>query len=204
MTRSPEHGSGRDEDDGFALRRDVVLMGLRASGKSSLGRLLATKAGAHFADLDDLVCGALDAADAGEAFAQLGEARFRSEETVQLRRWLEAGETRAERQPRVLALGGGTPMSPGAASALRAAASSGKVIVYLHAPPGVLAGRLRSGGVSGNRPSLTGADPAEEMEAVYRARHPVYAELATITVDGDVATESRALGRLLACLRREI
>lgn len=183
------------------LEGDVVLMGLRSSGKSSLGRRLAVYAGVDVSDLDELVCFALGVAHASEAFIRLGEERFRTEETSQLIRWLSAADAPAGERPRVLALGGGTPTAPGAAEALRAASSAGTSVVYLHAPPGVLAARLRAGGAGANRPSLTGADPASEMETIYRTRHPLYAQLATVIVDGDVETEDEAFERLLTSLR---
>ena len=52
-------------------------------------------------------------------------------------------------------------------------------IVYLDVPLEVLRDRMASG--HGDRPSLTGADPIEEAEAVTRDRDPVYRSLADAT-----------------------
>ncbi len=82
-------------------KENLVLSGMPASGKTTVGRLLARKTGRPFLDLDEEItrrCGKTPA----ELIAEAGEAAFRDTETAVLRAVL-AGLSGA-----VLALGGGT------------------------------------------------------------------------------------------------
>jgi len=221
----------------------LVLMGLRGSGKSTLGRLLAARLGVGFLDLDDLVLERLGCGSVAQAWAELGEPAFRRAETECLGEWV--GETRDSECPapgqsrdpeclapaRVVALGGGTPTAPGAAELLRRASKAGSIkLVYLRATPPTLRGRLartepeaqarsltrrgkkhplpnpppRGAGEGAghtnshtdatpdpNRPSLTGADPLDEIDEVFAARDPLYRELATHVIQIDDATDNR-------------
>jgi len=156
------------------LRRHLVLMGLRASGKTTLGRAVADALGAHFIDLDERTRTMLGAANVREAFATAGEARFREAETRALAEVLA--------QPaQVIALGGGTPTAPGAAELLSDARSAGRAfMVFLDPPLEVLAARLRT--EAGDRPSLTGLGVVEEIGVLAEARRPLYAALTDLRV----------------------
>lgn len=153
--------------------RRVILMGLRGSGKSTLGRALAQRRGVGFVDLDDRTLALLGVPTASEAFSRLGEPAFRAAETRALQQAL------AEPDVGVIALGGGTPTAPGAEPLLRAAAQSADLI-YLRCTPAELRRRLDiTGGPDANRPSLTGRDPLDEITEVFNARDPLYTRLAT-------------------------
>ncbi|MBL0927858.1 MAG: shikimate kinase [Phycisphaerales bacterium] len=160
--------------------RSLVLMGLRGSGKSTLGRALARSESVPFVDLDERTLARLGCAHASEAFARLGEPAFRAAEAEALREVLEGPG------PVILALGGGTPTAPGAAGQLAEASRRGWVIVYLRLSPVELRARLSQGrsGPGLNRPSLTGGDPLAEIDRVFAARDGVYARLATRTLEG--------------------
>jgi len=156
------------------LRRHLVLMGLRASGKTTLGRAVSDALGAHFIDLDERTRTMLGAANVREAFATAGEARFREAEPRALAEVLA--------QPaQVIALGGGTPTAPGAAELLSDARSAGRAfMVFLDPPLEVLAARLRT--EAGDRPSLTGLGVVEEIGVLAEARRPLYAALTDLRV----------------------
>ena len=81
------------------LARSVVLVGLMGAGKTSIGRRLAQRAGASFADADDEIVTAAGLS-IPDIFALYGEPRFRELERRVVARLLE-------RAPMVLALGGG-------------------------------------------------------------------------------------------------
>lgn len=159
---------------------DLLIIGLRGSGKSTLARALSAAQRRERVDLDDLTLLALGCATASEAWNTKGVAAFRDAEASGLRRLIErpAG--------RIVALGGGTPTAPGAADAIERAKREGRaVVVYLRASPESLASRLRaSGGAGANRPSLTGADPIDEIAAIYAQRDPLYLRLASRTIEG--------------------
>ena len=158
-------------------RKHLVLIGLRGSGKSTLGRALAATLGAPFTDLDERTAARLDAPTAGEAFRRFGEQAFRIAEAEVL------GKALAE-TPHVLALGGGTPTAPGAADLIARARREGRAfVVFLDPPLDVLATRLRT--ETGDRPSLTGRGVVEEIEEIAAIRRPLYAALADLVVGRD-------------------
>lgn len=163
----------------------VVLMGLRASGKTTLGRALAERLGRRFIDLDDRTLALLGDGTIADAFRRAGEPAFRAAEVEAL------GSALAE-EGIVLALGGGTPTAPGAEAMLREAQAQGRAaLVYLRCEPETLRARLRaSGGAGANRPSLTGDDPLDEIERVHAARDPVYRALADVVLEGEQTAAS--------------
>lgn len=155
-------------------------MGLRAAGKSTVGRALAERTGVPVVDLDDRTLRALGFPTIADAWRSAGEPAFRAAESAALAIVL------AE-PPCVVSLGGGTPMAPGADALLRDAVNAGRaVVVYLHAPPAVLRARLREGDPA--RPSLTGTGMLDEIDAVYAQRDPIYRALAAHIVDASMPT----------------
>lgn len=164
----------------------LLLIGLRASGKSTIGRLLAQRCAAPFTDLDDEVLRALGAPTVADAWRIAGEPAFRRAETDALRALLELADG-----PRVIALGGGTPAAPGAAELIRDAQARGRAtVVYLRADAQTLRARLAQG-AGPNRPSLTGADPLDEIDEVLAQRDPLYRRIADAVIEpGGAAHET--------------
>jgi shikimate kinase len=176
----------------------IVLMGLRGSGKSTLGRRLAERLGRRFVDLDDRTGAALGAASAGEALRTHGEPAFRAGETDALRAALDEPGI-------VLALGGGTPTAPGAAELLRerAAGGGGVRVLYLRASVETLASRLTAAAAAGgpDRPALVGEDPVSEIAVLFERRDPLYRELASAVLHLDGVSEDAALAMAAAWAR---
>jgi shikimate kinase len=159
---------------------DLVLIGLRGSGKSTLGEKLAAKYKLRFIDLDRRTPGAFGLRSVADAWAKYGEEAFRKAE-------LAALEQAIAEDPEILALGGGTPMIPEAQQLLEDfkqtyAGFPHDKIVYLRAPAEVLAQRLRESGTS-DRPSLTGNDPIDEIPTVLAQRDPIYLKLADNVIE---------------------
>lgn len=172
----------------------LILIGLRGSGKSTLARLLGEQLGTRAIDLDDRTAALLHAPSPGDAFRKAGQAAFRAAEARAL-------STALAENPRVLALGGGTPTAPGAADQLRlwAAAVPGlRKIVYLAASPQTLAARLADTDPASRPALLGGADPLAEIAAVHAIREPLYRALATDVLDADRLTHAQALAALSA------
>jgi len=164
-----------------AYDRHVLLMGLRASGKSSLARLVGARLGMDFVDLDARTPSIAGRDTVRQVFELDGEAAFRTAE-------LEALHQVLVEPPAVIALGGGTPTAPGASGFLTGATNAGAPLVYLRAQPATLAGRLADAEQhAGNqhRPSLSGKPITEEIAEQYEARDPLYRELATAVIDVD-------------------
>lgn len=171
---------------------NLLLIGLRGSGKSTLGRALALRQSRGFIDLDDVTPGVAGCASVAELWRQRGEAGFREAELRALT------QTLASRRGDVIALGGGAPTAPGAADLLRREVAAGRArIVYLRCSAEELAARLRalSGGPGADRPSLTGADPIDEIPAVLAQRDDLYRSLATRTLES-----AHSLAEALAAL----
>jgi shikimate kinase len=184
---------------GLNADRDIVLLGLRGSGKSTIGALLAERLGREFIDLDDRTLDLLraerGAQTIAEVFEQHGEDAFRDAEARALRAAFERSDPGAI----VLALGGGTPTAAGAVPILRA---SGAVLVYLRLRPERLAERLR-GNIDHRRPALTDQkDAIAEIAEVHERRDALYASLADISIsDEDAPPEmARELMRRIASI----
>lgn len=160
----------------------LVLMGLRGSGKSTVGRDLAERSGRRFIDLDDETRHYLGPGSLAEIIERVGLERFRQAE---YRALVNQAFPMSAAGP-IVALGGGTPTMPMAADYLRAARSRGfGRVIYLRAEPGTLRERLASAD-NRDRPSLTGAGVVEEIEHLFSERDPLYTSLAdeVVTVDG--------------------
>ena len=163
--------------------RSLVLIGLRGSGKTTLGRAIAERDKMPFVDLDDRVLDEFPERTITEVWRAHGEKAFRDAEVKALEDVLQEG------QRQVIALGGGTPMVDAARELLLQRRDRGElVIVYLRCEPEELQERL--GILLGeNRPSLTGRDPIEEVVDVFRQRDPAYQKLATKCVEGISSVE---------------
>lgn len=155
---------------------NLLLIGLRASGKSSVARAVAPRLGLAHVDLDELAPRVLGFATPAEVFRGVGEPAFRDAE-----RRVLSDALRADGQ--VIALGGGTPMVPGVADAIREAQRDRRAhVVYLLADAGTLRDRLRATNLA-DRPGLLGPDPLAEIEALLSDRDPLYRDLADEVIE---------------------
>ncbi len=171
-------------------RGAIILMGLRAAGKSTVGAVVARRAGLLLVEIDDRAARRMNAPDAATAIRRDGLPAFREAEAA----CLEAALT--EQGGSVICLGGGTPTAPGAADQLRAACPPAR-LVYLRATPATLRRRLESTDLS-TRPSLTGKHPLEEIGAVFAERDPLYLALADTVIDIDDLGVDEVVGRVIA------
>jgi shikimate kinase len=168
----------------------VVLVGMMGSGKSSVGRRLASRVGLPFVDADTEIEMAAGMT-IPEIFSQRGESEFRDGERRVISRILTT------RSPLVLATGGGAYTN---AETRERIAQLG-ISIWLKADPEVLMRRVRK---RSNRPLLQTADPEATLRRMLAEREPIYA-LADITVTSrddphDVVVEDAvaALARYLA------
>jgi shikimate kinase len=163
----------------------VVLVGMPGSGKSTIGRRLAKILGVAFADSDELVESATGTTVA-QLFAERGETAFRALEAAAVIAALEEFDG-------VLSLGGGAVLDP----ATRAAVKASRVpVALLDAPLAVLARRV---GDARTRPLLRG-NPRERLQTLAGVRGPLYAEVATLTLDTARRTPGQAAASLAARL----
>lgn len=169
-------------------------MGLRGSGKSTIGRLVAAALGRTFIDLDDVTPGVLGAASVREAWDRHGQEAFRRAEVIALSSVLQG-------DGRVVALGGGTPTAPMAADLIDDERRAGRcVTIYLAATAVTLRARL-AGDDNAHRPSLTGRDPLTEIEDVLAARDPLYTRLADVRLGVDRRSPEEVVGEITGWFR---
>lgn len=147
----------------------LVLVGLMGAGKTTVARRCADRLGRSVVDTDELVEAALGASVA-EIFARDGEATFRELE----RRAVE--DACASPEPAVVACGGGAVLDGENRRRMREAG----LVVWLDAPPEVLAARVEG---AGDRPLLTGGDPVEALRRLAELREPAYRAAAHAVVD---------------------
>lgn len=156
---------------------NIILIGLRGSGKTTIGKDLADQLWRDFVDLDDLTLAQFDEKSVSEVFESQGEEAWREAELKGLREVIERDEV-------VIALGGGTAMIPEAQTLLNDQRSErGDKIVYLRATSATLEQRLADN--VGDRPSLTGVGTVAEIEQILDERSAVYEKLADQVVDVD-------------------
>ncbi len=159
----------------------IILIGYRASGKSTVGRLLAQKMKIPFLDTDQMIEEAAGI-EIKELVAGQGWKAFREKETEAIA--LLEGES-----PGVVSTGGGAVLSAENREALKKTGP----LVYLKAPLADLIERLRRDEEKKQtRPSLTGESLVAETAAVLQERIPVYEEAADFAVD----TEGKSVVRV--------
>ena len=163
----------------------VILVGFMGSGKSTVGRLLASRLGWEFVDTDALV-----EAHAGETvpaiFRTRGEAAFRDLEAQVL-------EGLRDRSHAVIATGGGAPFQ----ERNTAFFSQGRAVVfYLRVS---LAAAIQRAGTGRDRPLLSRGEPA--VRALYESRLEGYESLGT-AVDTDGRDPGAVAEEILASLEK--
>ncbi|MEE9241024.1 MAG: shikimate kinase [bacterium] len=153
---------------------NIVVIGFKSAGKSTVGACLAEQIGYSFDDLDRRLSekASLElgkSVDFREAFRLLGEARFRELESSLLR------EAMAE-DGLVLSLGGGAPLDQAAPGLVE-----GHCVVYIRAPEEDLVRRTRAGGWPAY---LEGEpDPESALRRLLRERIPRYEAMADVVID---------------------
>ena len=153
-------------------RPNLVLIGCRATGKTSVGTRLAAVLQRPFVDLDQVLV-----REAGRPIADIvargGWAEFRRLEKALVARYRGL-------HGQILATGGGVVLDPDNVAALR----ENGILIWLTADPGAIQARLAQDQPrDANRPSLTGEDTIREVAAVLEARAPLYQAAAQIIVD---------------------
>lgn len=161
--------------------RHVFFVGLRASGKTSLGALAAQRLGRTFVDTDQLVV-----QRAGRTIEEIvqdkGWDEFRRLETNALR------AVCASADPLVAATGGGIVL----AAENRELLKGGGPVFYLQATTLLVVDRLTRDMDPASRPPLTELPLTEEMSALREERDPLYMEVANFILHAEEPLDSLA------------
>lgn len=165
---------------------NIVLIGMRGAGKTTLGRLLASELKMDFVDLDQEIT-----EQAGQTVAEIvaaaGWPAFRDLES-------EAAHRVTGRDNMVLATGGGIL---GREQNVRALKASGS-LVWLLADAATLSARIAE---ETGRPPLTDGDPLVEMRAVLAEREPLYAAAADFKIETGGRAVPDIVNEIIDCLK---
>ncbi|MCX6735065.1 MAG: shikimate kinase [Candidatus Peregrinibacteria bacterium] len=145
---------------------NIILTGLRGSGKSKIGSILALKLEMNFVDIDEEI---------------VKEEKKKIPEIIDSRGWeyFRALESKvaqkiAELKNTVISTGGGTILDQENEKEFK---KNGKII-YLYVKPEIAASRILK---DKNRPPLTNKESVEEeMKQIYKERNGRYCESASI------------------------
>ena len=169
----------------------IALIGLRGSGKTTVGKRLAERLGYRFFDSDRIV-----EAQAGmsirEIFETEGEAAFRRREEEVIGELLQATGV-------VLALGGGAILSRATRGRLAVAAR----VLFLEAPLDVLAARIAGDPRSiEQRPSLTDSESlVDELRQLWQERRAAYLDASDDRIDTAGPSVDRVVDDIVRRLR---
>ena len=171
---------------------NVILIGMKHCGKSTIGAALAARWQCAFYDVDRLMeatyeCGAERRLDVREILLELGEDEFRRiEGQVVCELYLRLSRPEATA---VVALGGRTVLNESVCDLL----SSIGLVVYLEMTPETLFERVARVGLP---PFLNSSDPAGHFRSLFEERAPRYRQLANIVVNVDGLSVQEAVERI--------
>lgn len=166
------------------LDRPVVLIGMMGVGKSTVGKLLATRLGLAFVDTDEEIEKAADLSIA-EIFERFGEEYFRDGERRVIARLIGKG-------PGVIATGGGAFINEATRALIKEQCHS----VWIDAELDVLVARVSR---RGHRPLLVGKDPRAVLTDLAAKRAPIYAQ-ADFHVRSDAAPHGATVDQIMKAL----
>ena len=162
--------------------RNIVLIGMMASGKTTIGGLLAARLGRELVDTDALIQ-QREGRAIPDIFRRDGEAYFRDRER-------EAAQALSHRTGLVVACGGGLPLRPDAMAPLKETG----LVFWLCRDPGA----TYDSGVLGDRPLAQ--DGRAAFLARFAQREPVYRRWADHIIT-DLASPEAGLNAILEVLK---
>lgn len=163
-------------------RSNIIITGFMGTGKTTVGRLLATQLGFDFVDMDELIV-ARSGRTVEAIFREKGEKAFRGMEKAIA---LEL----SEKEGLVISTGGGTMLDPTNVDAL---GKKGKVFCLVATPEEIM--KRLEGDPEIGRPLLNGPDPLARIVEIMREREKVYARFPQIVTSGKSPEELTTLLR---------
>ncbi len=166
-----------------AVEKHIFLIGMRGSGKSSVGKVLAQKLDRQFMETDELIVWN-EGKSIPEIVSAHGWEHFRTLEHDALR-------ATSAKDPAVISTGGGIVLKEENHETLRKG-----IVVRLDAPTEQLAARIRH---DANRPRLTTEQTLEqELDRVRDEREEKYALLSDMTFATDTMSIEEVVDRILS------
>lgn len=169
------------------LLMNLTLIGYRATGKTTLARLLAERLGWDWIDADVEIERVAEKTIA-EIFAEDGEPVFRDIEARVI-------ADLTGRSNLVIAAGGGAPLREESRKAMR----QGGQVVWLQATPETIHARMTGDATTATRrPNLTDRGPLDEILHVVSVREPIYRESAHVEIDTEGKTPESLVNEILS------
>jgi shikimate kinase len=166
-------------------KRNLILCGFMATGKSSVGKQLASLVGYDFLDMDASI-EAEEGTSIPQIFAERGEAAFRALESKMVERV-------ANRRGCVIATGGGTIVNPLNLAKLKSCG----ILINLTADIDIIISRAGSGE---DRPMLRQGDRRERIRSLMDQRAHAYAQ-ADLAIDTTTLTVEEVAQQIADRLR---
>ncbi len=176
--------------------KNIILIGMKACGKSTVGKLLARKLGIEFLELDQEIekvhlMNRKKKLNFREIFKKHGAIYFRQLESKILK-----NISREEKEKKfVLSCGGGTPLNESNQEILK---ELGKVI-FLDVDKIVLLPRILKHGVPAFFPYPN--NPKKSLDELLEKRKPIYEKTADKTISFDDETPEELVKKIISFLK---
>lgn len=165
---------------------NIILIGMRGSGKTTVGKILARKLQKEFIEMDELIAKKVNMSIA-KIVKQHGWDYFRDRETEIVKEIIEKDNV-------VISAGGGVVVRPENIALLK---RHGKLFWLTVSVPAL----LKRIGDDKNRPSLTGkTSRKEDMEITLKEREKLYQNAADVVVDTENKTAKEVAKEILTNL----
>ncbi len=162
--------------------RNIFLVGMMGAGKSTVGKVLASRLGKTFIDADHEI-EARTGVKIPVIFDLEGETGFRKREA-------EVIDDLTQLSDIVLATGGGAVMDIGSRNCLRTRGFT----IYISSSVNELWQRTRH---DRNRPMLQTRDPLRKLQELLQLREPLYREVADLVIETGRPSVSKLIGQIL-------
>jgi shikimate kinase len=150
---------------------NIIITGFMGTGKTTVGKLLATQLGYDFVDTDELIV-ARSGQTVEEIFQDKGEEAFREMEAIVA---MELGG----KEGLVISTGGRTMLDPTNAAAL---SKRGRIFCLVATPEEIMEHLARAPEV--RRPLLDGSNPMARIVEIMREREEGYARFPQLVTSG--------------------
>jgi shikimate kinase len=169
---------------------NLVLIGYRGSGKSTVGRRLADRLKMRFVDTDDLI-EERQGNPISDIVKSHGWGHFRKLERDTI-------EEISKEDHLIIAPGGGAVLDTDNVKALR----ENGFIIWLKADKQTLLKRMNQDpGTNTRRPTLTGKGTSEELKEVMSLREPMYERASKIQIDTSTLDVEAVVENILTVLK---
>lgn len=155
----------------------IILIGFKNAGKSSIGQRLAKKIDRKFIDLDDEIVDEHER-KTGEKISPREIMKLHGENIFRKLEHEVLASVLSKRQPVILAVGGGTPVMEANRKLIEE-----NIVIHISAPKSIIFERIMINGKPAFFPKEM--EPIDAFQKLWDEREPLFKNLATITVENN-------------------